>query len=165
MELNRGLFDSKYILKNYKEEDKLRELSKKQLEKMIDTLEKELNFQTSFLSVFLAFTAVIFAVIFFIIPNINNELGSGAFKTIGKNTYQLESINLELKKEDIGVNYLDKEVSGTYKYFSGLKNTLIIIFGGSFLLIGIYLVFFSNIYSLGKLRKLYKNARYIHSLK
>lgn len=160
--LNRGLYDSKFILKNYKTEDSLRGLSKKQIEKVIDTLEKELNFQTNYLSVYLMFTALIFAIIFFIVPNTNNEIGSGIFTNINGKDYQLESINLEYKD----FNYPEKDnINGTFKYFGGFEKSLLIIYGSCALLAGIYLVFFTNIYHWRKLRKLYNNARYIYSLK
>ncbi len=159
VDLNRGLYDSKFILKHYKTEDKLKRLSKKQIEKVIDTLEKELNYQSNYLSVFLMFTALIFTIIFFIVPN-TKEIESGIFRTIDNKTYQLESINL-----DIDVDYLDKDkISGTYKYFDGFEKSLVIIYGSTALLIGIYLVFFSNVYYWRRIRKLYNNARYIHSL-
>lgn len=163
MSLNKGLYTTTYILRKYRKEDALRGLSKKQLEKITHTLDKEMQYQNSKYSSFLTFLGLVLVVIFFIMPIISNAVGSGELTIINGEIYQLESVDLKMEGEEYD-NYPDG-VTGTYKIFTGFKDmessvkVVMILYG----LICCYYIF-SFMYTR-KIYKIYNLARYVCSLK
>lgn len=166
MSLNEGLYSSKYILKKYRKEVALRELSKKNLEKVIDTLDKELQFQNSHNSGFFAFLGLVLVLILFIAPMmINNDFG-GVFTIIDDRKYKLESIDLKMIGEEY--NLYPEGVTGTYKIdkgFEAIENNMALVRIGTFFYILICLYYYSSLLHTKKIYKIYKRARYICSLK
>lgn len=163
MNLNRGLYVSKYILKKYKKEEALKELSKKQLEKVIETLNEEIQFQNVKTSGFLTFFGLILVVIFFVIPIMLTAFDSNYIRIIDDKSYQLESIELNIFEEEF--ERYPEGVTGTFKkYMDPIKILLPIVFS---LFIYLILTFYylSSLLRIQKLYKLLNLSRYIHSLK
>ena len=163
MNLNQGLYSSTYILLKYRKEDALRELSKKQLEKVTDTLDKELQFQISKNSGFLTFLGLILVVIFFIMPIISNGVGGGEFTIIEDEIYRLESVDVKMVGEEYK-NYPDG-VTGTYKIFPGFEDMESSVKVGIILYLLICIYYITSLLYTKKIYKIYNRARYICSLK
>lgn len=161
MNLNRGLHESTYIIKKYKTEEKMRKLSKEQLEKVMSTLHNELQFQNSKLSSFLAWLGLYLAVFVFIIPIVSNAKVSGEFRKFDGKMYQLESVELKMVGEENDV------VNGTFSRYDyeGIQNSLLALnIGGGFLVL-ICIYYLRALRITSKIHKLYNLARYLHSRK
>ncbi|GED62726.1 hypothetical protein ACQKEY_19130 [Lysinibacillus fusiformis] len=163
MSLNRGLYDVKFILKKYKTEEKMKKLSKEQLEKIISTLEIELHFQNNRRGAILTFIGSILVVMFFMIPIMTNSIGSGYFQNFNGDMYQLESVELELLWNE--ERQYNDNVMGTFKQYNGSQKEIFALKMGLFIYVGICLVYFSSLFYINRIYKLYNQARYIHSLK
>ncbi|MGE7926346.1 hypothetical protein [Lysinibacillus xylanilyticus] len=163
MSLNRGLYDSKYILKKYKSEEKMKKLSKEQLEKIINTLETELNFQNNKRGAILAFLGSILVIMFFTIPIMTSSIGSGNFQRFNGEPYQLESVELEMlwNQDD---QYNDK-VMGTFTKYNGSQKEILALQFSKYIYIVVCFIYFSSLFYINRIYKLYNQARYIHSLK
>lgn len=163
MSLSEGLYSSKYILKKYSKEDALRGLSKKQLVKVIDTLDKELQFQNSNNSGSLAFFGLVLVVIFYIMPLMTNSIGGGTFTSFNGKTYKLESVDLKMIGEEF--NGYPDGVTGTYKIYNGFGENMTLINIGMFFYMLICIHYFSSTLHTRKIYKVYNRASYICSLK
>ncbi|MED4887781.1 hypothetical protein [Lysinibacillus fusiformis] len=163
MSLNRGLYDIKYILKKYKTEEKMKKLSKEQLEKIINTLEIELHFQNNRRGAILTFVGSILVIMFFIIPIMTKSIGSGYFQNFNGDMYQLESVQLEmLWNKDSQYN---DNVMGTFTQYNGSQKEILALKLGQYIYLAVCLIYFSSHIYINKIYKLYNQARFIHSLK
>lgn len=166
MNLNEGLYSHVYILRKLKKVDVLKNLSKKQLEKLLQTLDKELQFQNSYSSGFLAFMGLILVIVFYTMPILSSETGGGNFLGIDDRYYKLESIDVKMIGEEY--DYYPDGVTGTYSTYKenedfGQKLVSLRIGMIFYVLIGLH--YLNSLLYSRKIYKVYNTARYIHSLK
>ena len=141
----------------------LKNLSKKQLEKLLQTLEKEIQYQSNSNNSFLAFMGLILLIIFYLIPIVSSRLDDEELILFSGRTYQLEIVDRKMTGKEFD-NYPDG-VTGSYKVFDSFDSILFSFNMGIVIYVAIFLYYFNTVFSSWRLYKVYKLARYIHSLK